>query len=133
VRSRAGVFRAVLGLVGVALVMCFVSCSGSGGVAPDAGGAAGAPAGSTCQQIRECVFQTPCADAACVATCAGKGSAAAQTTFEALRACTAMVCAVNDVNCACGEQCFGDGACLTQVDACLAGIKADPICDTLCN
>ena len=122
-----------LGLAALAVALAAAACSGSGDVPHDAGGAAGAPAGSTCQQIRLCVFQTLCADDACITACAAKGSPAAQATFQTVRACTATTCAANDVNCACMEQCFGGGMCLSQVDACLAGAAADPICDTLCN
>jgi hypothetical protein len=99
--------------------------------APD-GGEAGAPAGLTCQQIRLCVFGTPCGDDACVASCAASGATAAQASFEALRACTAKTCAANDVNCACGEQCQADGACLHEADVCLGTVPVDDICDSLC-
>jgi hypothetical protein len=126
-RVRAGLLSVLS--AGLALA----ACTGSGDVPPDAGGVAGTHAGSTCEQIRECVFDTPCADDACVAACAAKGVAAAQTTFEAVRACTAKTCATNDFDCACREQCFGDGLCLTEVDACLAGAMSDLICDSLCN
>ena len=87
----------------------------------------------TCQGIRLCVAETPCATDACVQNCASKGTAAAKTAFEALRACTAMTCAIDDVNCACIEQCNADGTCLQEVDNCLAGLAADDICDTLCR
>src|SRR4051794_9078326 len=85
------------------------------------GGTAAAVTTLTCQQIRLCVAQTPCATDACVQACAAKGTPAAQAAYETLRACTAGVCAVDDVNCACNEQCNADGACLAEVDGCLAG------------
>ena len=116
--------------------LALAACSGQGAPARDGAAGASASSGQTCQQIRLCEFDQPCADDACIATCAARGSPAAQVTFEALRACTAKACAATDpnfVNCACGEQCFGDGTCLAEVDACLAGATADMICDSLCN
>jgi hypothetical protein len=138
-RVAAGVLALALGTL--AVDACSDSESmhdpdGGGGAAgaPDGGGggAAGAPAGATCQQIRMCVLEAPCADDACVQACAARGSPAAQTAFEALRACTARTCATADVNCACGEQCQAGGGCLHEADVCLGGAAADDICDALC-
>jgi hypothetical protein len=115
-----------------ALALALAACSGGGGApAADAGGA-GAAAGQTCQQIRQCVLGSPCADDACVADCAARGTPAAQTAFEALRACTARTCATGDVNCACGAQCQADGTCLHEADVCVGTATIDDICDSLC-
>ncbi len=126
----------LVGFVGlILLALAPVACSQGGGAAPDsgAGGGGGALSTLTCQQIRLCVAQTPCATDACIQGCAAKGTPAAKTAYEALRACTAGVCAVDDVNCACNEQCNADGACLAEVDGCLAMNATDDICDVLCR
>lgn len=106
------------------------SCSSRGGTAASDAGEAGAATGWACQQIRMCVFE--CGDDTCVQTCEGRGAPAAQTTFEALRACTAKTCATGDINCACGEQCMADGTCLHETDACVGMTRIDDICDSLC-
>jgi hypothetical protein len=105
---------------------------GEGG-AGNGGAGTGGPSSWTCQQIRMCVYD--CLSDQCVQACAAKGTADAQATFEALRACTAMACtAVTDVNCACAEQCLDGGSCFAEVEACLAGATADLICDSaLCH
>ena len=110
-----------------AVVLCtlaLAACSKSEAMSPsDGGGAAGGASGTTCQQIRLCVLEGPCADEACVQTCAQRGAPAAQTAFEALRACTAKTCpTVSDVNCACGEQCQAGGSCLHEADVCLGTV-----------
>jgi hypothetical protein len=113
-----------------ALTLGLMTCSKGETAMPDGGAAA---AGFTCQQIRMCVLD--CADDACVAACAGKGTPAAQADFEPLRACTATTCAtgdVNYVNCACNEQCLAGGGCLHEADVCLGAAATDLICDSLC-
>jgi hypothetical protein len=111
------------------------SCSdGETMPSPTGGAGTGGPSTPwTCQQIRMCVFD--CQSDACVQTCAAKGTADAQTTFEALRACTAQACApVTDVNCACAEQCLDGGGCFAEVAACVGGATGDLICDSeLCH
>jgi hypothetical protein len=109
-------------LVTTAVVAFSGACSGGGSSAP-----------KTCQEIRLCVAQTPCATEACVQNCAAMGTPAAQTTFEALRVCTARTCGVDDITCSCTEQCLVDGTCLNEVDACLAGAPMDVICDEICH
>jgi hypothetical protein len=118
------------------------ACSGgatqgqTGGAGTGGGGAGtgGGPTAWTCQQIRQCVFDT-CSSDACLQTCAAKGSADAQAKFEALRACTAQTCTpVTDVNCACEQQCLDGGGCFAEVDACVGDAPADLICDSaLCH
>jgi hypothetical protein len=114
-------------LLRAAFVLALGACANS-----EAKPAADAAAPLTCQQIRLCVFNAPCAAEACVATCAAKGSSAAQSAFEALRACTADACAANDLNCACSEQCLANGRCLAEADACL-GDTATPVADDVCD
>lgn len=120
----------------VLAALALAACAKSEAMPPDAGGGAGAPAaGLSCQQIRMCVFGGPCADDACVAACAAKGSPDAQAAFEALRACTARTCMLsggNYVNCACGEQCQANGSCLHEADVCVNTAPVDDICDSLC-
>jgi hypothetical protein len=120
---------AALALLGA---LALAACSHSEPKATPDSGAAGAPAGRNCQQIRMCVFGAPCADDACVHTCAAKGTTDAQAAFEALRACTANACATGDVNCACNEQCEANGSCLHEADVCLGTTAIDDICDSLC-
>jgi hypothetical protein len=116
---------AALALAAGALALA--NCSqGVVATAPDGGG-------QNCQQIRMCVFGSACADDECVQMCAAKGSPEARATFEALRACTAKACpTLGDVNCACGEQCQADGACLHEADACVGTVTVDDVCDELC-
>jgi hypothetical protein len=111
-------------LLALALAASISACS-SGEAAP--------PAGTTCQQIRLCVAQTPCLTDACVQGCAAKGTAAAQAAFRALHACTTGLCGVDDLTCACDEQCLADGHCTAEVDGCIADLAADDICDNLCH
>jgi hypothetical protein len=121
-------------LAGAIAALALVACSKSESlVAPDGGGEAGTSAGTTCQQIRLCVLQGPCADAACIQTCAQRGTPKAQADFETLRACTATACpTIGDVNCACTEQCQANGACLHEADVCLGTATIDDICDNFC-
>lgn len=111
----------------LALVLALGACANS-----ESKPTVDAAAPLTCQQIRLCVFTAPCADDACVAACAAKGSSVAQSAFEALRACTANACAANDLNCACSEQCLANGRCLPEADACLGNTSSDDICDQIC-
>jgi hypothetical protein len=127
-------------LVWAGLSLALAACSSASAVPSDAADAAApeaaAPTDETCQDIRLCVFDQPCADDACIAACAARGTAAARATFEMLRACTAQACSPTNsdyLNCACAEQCFGEGACLPLVDACVGPATADMVCDSLCN
>jgi hypothetical protein len=128
--------RLATGLLGALALAALApgACADSESVhAPDGGGEAGAPAGSTCQEIRLCVLEAPCADDACVQTCAARGAPAAQAAFEALRACLVQqMCATADVNCACTEQCQAGGGCLHEADVCLGGAAIDGVCDGFC-
>ena len=111
--------------------LALAACAQSEAMPP--GGAAGAPAGSTCQEIRLCVLQAPCADDACVQECASRGTPDAQAAFEALRACTMKACPmISDVNCGCTEQCQANGTCLHEADVCLGTATVDDVCDNFC-
>jgi hypothetical protein len=115
-----------------AAALALTACSHSEAMPPSDGGGAGA-VGSTCQQIRLCVLQGPCADEGCVQSCAARGAPDAQAAFEALRACTAKACpTISDVNCACTEQCQANGSCLHEADVCLGTATVDDICDSIC-
>jgi len=119
----------------VICALALAACSKSEPMPPSdgGGGGAGGASGMTCQEIRLCVLEGPCADEGCVQACAQRGSPAAQTAFEALRACTVQACpTVSDVNCACGEQCQAGGSCLQQADVCLGTVQMDDVCDSLC-
>ena len=125
--SGARIVTAALGALALA------ACSKSESVPATDAGEVGTTTGTTCQEIRMCVLQGPCADAACIQTCAQRGTPAAQAAFEALRACTAKACpTISDVNCACTEQCQADGLCLHEADVCLGTVMVDDICDNLC-
>jgi hypothetical protein len=128
---------AFIAAIGSALACSSGGTQGPGGGAGTGGGGAGTGGSTewTCQQIRQCVFSTPCMTDACVQMCAARGTADAQAKFEALRVCTANACTpATDINCACGEQCLPDGSCGAEVDACLDGATADLICDSpLCH
>ncbi len=116
--------------------MVFAGCSG--GTKPgfdatkDAGVGVGATA-NTCQDIRKCVAS--CAsevDQPCVQNCIAEGSPAAQTTYQALAACTARYCPTGDSYCGCEQHCFVDGHCLAETEACVAGV-ADLVCEMFCH
>jgi hypothetical protein len=111
--------------------------AGAGGT--DAGGDATAStdaAASTCQQIRLCAFM--CADDACVAQCAARGSAAAQAAFQNVTTCTQAAVpdgggcgSVSDPsyrNCFCLAQCLESPPCAATLDPCLGNVD-DSICD----
>jgi hypothetical protein len=132
VTTRAGsVVRCRLAAVLGALALA--ACSKSESMSAPDGGEAGSAAGATCQQIRLCVLEGPCADEGCVQTCEQRGTPDAQMAFEALRACTARACPmISDVNCACGEQCLAGGSCLHEADVCRGTVAVDDVCDSLC-
>jgi hypothetical protein len=123
--------------------LALAACSKSESMPPaDGGGGAGGGGGTTgatgmtCQQIRICVLEGPCADDSCVQDCEQRGTADAQTAFEALRTCTMKTCPTlsdpNYVNCTCGEQCQAGGSCLHEADVCLGTVQIDDVCDSLC-
>jgi hypothetical protein len=122
-------------IVASVFALALGACSKSESMTPaDAGGAGGGGAsGMTCQQIRLCVLEGPCADDACVQACEQRGTPDAHTAFEALYACTLKACpTISDVNCACGEQCQAGGTCLHEADVCLGAVQVDDVCDSLC-
>ena len=136
--------RGALTAAVAALLMAAFACSsntspnndgaGTGGSGATGGGGGGATQGS-CQAIRICAKD--CGDDACIATCKSRGSADAQTAWQALYDCTAdttrgnctMANTISD--CVCMAQCY-DGACLAEVDACVAG-ATDIVCEGNCH
>jgi hypothetical protein len=114
--------------------LALAACSHSEAMPPgDAGTGGSAGDGTTCQQIRLCVLEGPCADQACVDACAARGAPDAQAAFAALRACTVKACpTIADVNCACTEQCQANGSCLHEADVCLGAATVDDVCDSFC-
>jgi hypothetical protein len=119
-------------LIVLTTLICLAACS-SGGEKPSANDA-GADAASesvndnTCQGIWICVAMCSDNDQACAQMCVARGSAQAQTMYQALATCTDGLCAAGDFNCACEQRCFPDGMCLTQVDVCLAGASDELAC-----
>jgi hypothetical protein len=116
-----------------------VSCSSSGGSNGGGGGAGGngGAGGATvfsCQDIRICALDYA-DDAAVMTNCTSKGSADAQSAFQALYDCTKNTGGcdpVNDINCLCLAQCLQDPPCQDLVFACTGNI-ADQLCDGPCH
>jgi hypothetical protein len=109
------------------------SSGGSKGDGGPTGAGGGAGPSDSCQAARICALD--CADATCLAVCAGRANAAAQVAFQALIECTMAMgqCASsNDINCLCAAQCLMDPPCIAEVDACVGG-GADSVCDTTCH
>jgi hypothetical protein len=127
------------------MLIAAMACSSSkssndaGGGSGGGGGATGGSGGATnasCQDMRMCAKD--CGDDACLASCKSRGTAAAAAAFQALYDCTADPARGNCPNgniisdCLCMAQCY-DGACLAEVDACLAGTTIDLVCDGNCH
>jgi hypothetical protein len=144
---RGALSAAAAALLFVAVSM--LACS-SGGGSNDGGGGAGGGGGATgggggattntsCQDIRLCIGD--CADDACIAMCKARGTAAAQTAFQALDDClraappTGGGCTVpyDLPNCLCPAECLQDPPCGPQVDACVAPAPMDLFCDMRCH
>jgi hypothetical protein len=123
-----------LAAFGVGAVACSGGGSnGGGGGAGGRGGAGGATVFS-CQDIRICALDYA-DDAAVMTNCKSKGSADAQTAFQALYDCTKNTGGcnpVNDINCLCLAQCLQDPPCQDLVFACTGNI-ADQLCDGPCH
>ena len=131
---------AVIAAFGAAL---FVACSSGGGSKDGGGGSGGGAGGSggsggatvfSCQDIRLCALDYA-DDTAVMTNCTSKGSADAQTKFQALYDCTKNTggCEpVNDRNCLCMAQCLQDPPCQDLVFACIGNI-ADALCDGPCG
>jgi hypothetical protein len=142
--------RGALAAVGAALMIA--ACSSSSGSSKDGGGGnsgaggggatgggGGATTNATCQDIRLCVLD--CADDACIAMCKARGTADAQTTFQALDDCLRAAppsgggCTVpyDLPNCLCPAECLQDPPCGPMVDACVAPAATDVFCDMRCH
>jgi len=90
-------------------------------------------AGTTCQGIRICIAAGQSLD-----VCVGRGTPAAQDTFNKLLGCLmqkpAPGCTGSDMGCICPEECYADGYCLDETAACLetSGATADGVCMSYC-
>ena len=90
--------------------------------------------GTTCQGIRICIAAGQSLD-----VCVGRGTPAAQDTFNDLLTCLmqkpAPSCTGSDPSCTCPEECYADGLCLDETAACLdaSGATADGVCDQYCG
>jgi len=139
--------RGALTAAVAALLIAAIACSssspntGTGTAGTGGGGATGGTGGGatqgSCQAIRLCAKDCG-VDAACLATCKSRGTADAQTAWQALYDCTADTArgncsmpAVVGLDCVCMAQCY-DGLCLAETDACVAG-ATDLVCDMNCH
>ena len=110
---------------------------GGGGGAGGGAGGTGGPGGATvfsCQDIRLCALDYA-DDASVMTNCKSKGSADAQTKFQALYDCTKNTggcMPVNDRNCLCMAQCLQDPPCENLVFDCI-GNTADLVCGGPCG
>ena len=90
--------------------------------------------GTTCQGIRICI-----AAGQSLEVCVGRGTPAAQETFNKLLTCLmqkpAPNCTGSDMGCVCPEECYADGFCLDETAACLdtSGATVDGVCDQYCG
>jgi hypothetical protein len=135
--------RGALPAATAALLLAVLGCSstspstGPGGGGSGATGGAGGATNATCQAIRICAFD--CADETCVMDmCKPRGTAAAQTTFQALYDCTkdtarGACASPADANCVCLAQCLQDPPCVAEAEACLAGAAPDIVCEDRCH
>jgi len=91
-------------------------------------------AGMNCQDIRVCIAVGQSLD-----VCVGRGTPAAQDTFNKLLTCLmqkpAPSCTGSDLSCYCPEECYADGYCLDETAACLdsSGGTKDGVCDSYCT
>jgi hypothetical protein len=116
------------------------ACGSGGGPHGDAGSDAGdvggdaVVAGMSCQDIRVCL-----AVGQALEVCVGRGTAAAQATFNSLLTCLraqpAPGCTGTDPGCTCPEECYADGLCLDETAACLdmSAATVDGVCDQYCG
>jgi len=130
-RRRRGharrVGRSALAWVLIALGAC------SGGGAPSATDAEIEAAGRTCQDIRLCAWLcTSALDEPCVSRCISGSTAAAESAYRTLAACTASQCPNGDFYCGCEQQCQFDGKCQVETQICVAG-PSDLMCDVNCH
>ena len=123
-------------LTAAVAALLIAACSSGGGSPKDGGGGATA---SSCQDIRLCVLD--CSDDNCIATCKGRGTAAAQTAFQSLDDClraaapTGGGCSLpyDLPGCLCPAECLQDPPCGMEVDACVAPATMDLFCDMRCH
>jgi hypothetical protein len=130
--------RLVIGVAQMFLMIFVGSCSGGGSkvVIPDGGVDAidAAASGTSCQSIRVCVGGV--ASAADAQRCVDMGTTEAQQTYLALRSCLtsppASCSSDFDTTCICQEECYADGYCLAEVNACLGATTTDLFCNGPC-
>ncbi|MES1204526.1 MAG: hypothetical protein ABUS79_01190 [Pseudomonadota bacterium] len=110
----------------LALAAAVSACSGGAQSPADA-------ADATCQDIRACIAQV-CGDGdqACVQRCISRGTTAAKAAFQGLATCTAGQCPTATMQCTCEQQCYAEGLCLAETEACV-GAVTDIVCDELCH
>ena len=124
-----------------AIAASVAACSSTGGAKDGGGGSGGGGSGGSggatvfsCQDIRLCALDYP-DDTAVMTNCKSKGSADAQTAFQALYDCTKNTGGcdpVNDINCLCMAQCLQDPPCQDLVFSCI-GTIADALCNGPCG
>ncbi len=146
-RIMRSLFRRLL--VALVLPAFLAACSGGGSRPKDAGadgmiaddaadqdgqGGLDLPVGQdTCQGIRACLWGCSTGNQTCIQGCIDKASPAAQALFLPLAACTVQYCPAGDFTCSCDQQCYAEGNCLTETEACVAGAAADLVCEELCH
>jgi hypothetical protein len=87
---------------------------------------------TSCVAIRNCLVRCQ-ADSACAQRCVDGASAPARTQYQSVVTCSRRVCATDDMNCRCEQECQGGGECLEIVDGCRGPeLAEDLFCDELC-
>ena len=102
---------------------------------PDAGypGPVDAGPAMTCIAIRNCVVRCQ-TDSACAQRCVDQAAASGpRDPPESADVQPRGLCAADDMECRCEQECFGGGACLDLVDECgRTQGEEDLFCDGLC-
>jgi hypothetical protein len=86
---------------------------------------------ANCQQIRNCVFRCQ-GDTACADRCVSSAPGPARQLYNTAQMCSRSVCAPDDIECRCAQECHGGGACTEIVDECDEAIS-DLFCDGPCH
>jgi hypothetical protein len=115
-----------------ALVFGLAGCPGSS-VRPDAAAVAdaAAPPPATCHALRACVDRCG-TDGRCAQRCEAVATPEARAPFDAVRSCTAKLCAADDIPCICGAECYASGPCFETLETCLQGAD-DSFCNDYCH
>jgi hypothetical protein len=86
----------------------------------------------SCVAIRNCIVRCE-TDTTCAQRCVDQAAMSARTTYQRVVTCSRGVCAADDINCRCEQECQGGGACLDLVDECRGpSLGDDTFCDELC-